>query len=79
MRPVVADDSKREGEGEKTLGVPKSDLQILQGSKSRDKTVSVSATGLRSMRSKQQQQQQQAAMGDEDLVARIRALLLAGS
>lgn len=67
---------RNEREGGKTLGVPKSDLQILQGSKSRDKTVSVSATGLRSMRSKQQQQ---AATGDEDLVARIRALLLAGS
>ena len=53
-----------------TLGVPKSDLQIMQGSKSRDKTVGVSTVGLRS-RSKQQ-------ADDEDLVAKIRELLLSG-
>ncbi|RYP79014.1 hypothetical protein DL770_006759 [Monosporascus sp. CRB-9-2] len=50
-----------------TLGIPKSDLQIMQGAKTRDKTISISTVSLR------QKQQDK----EEDLVARIREMLLA--
>ena len=60
---------------QQTLGIPKSDLQIMQGSKSRDKTVGVSTVGLRAKSRGRQQEQ----VGDEDLVASIRELLLRGT
>ncbi|EMR64465.1 putative duf167 domain protein [Eutypa lata UCREL1] len=49
-----------------TLGIPKSDLQIVQGTKNRDKTIGISTMGLR----------QKQHVGDEELVATIRQKLL---
>lgn len=49
-----------------TLGIPKSDLQVMQGAKNRDKTIGISTTIFR----------QKLRLGDEDIVASVREKLL---
>ncbi|KAK7753322.1 hypothetical protein SLS62_004612 [Diatrype stigma] len=48
------------------LGIPKSDLQVMQGTKNRDKTIGISTTVFR----------QKLHLGDEDIVASVRERLL---